>query len=262
MSQLLADAVAVQRMGEIPWPDNVQLFQPYEVGQILMTDFASCLSVKTYLNMLGLKFQTELRQNAEYMSPSGRVPFIKVGSLIVSEFEPIVAIVNAKGHCLSSHLADEQKAEMKAYISLVDSVLVNAVLHILWFDKETYTEVTKVRCGSPYKWPLNKLIPLKKYYEVKRLLKSLGWAGKSLSEVYDGVNSCCQSLSEKLGEQPFFFGEKPTELDAVVFGHLYTLITTALPADRLTEIVRSHANLAAFCQRVHEQYFVDSQNSA
>jgi len=41
------------------------------VGQILMTDFASCLSVKTYLNMLGLKFQTELRQNAEYMSPSG-----------------------------------------------------------------------------------------------------------------------------------------------------------------------------------------------
>jgi len=41
------------------------------VGQILMTEFASCLSVKTYLNMLGLKFQTELRQNAEYMSPSG-----------------------------------------------------------------------------------------------------------------------------------------------------------------------------------------------
>ena len=41
------------------------------VGQILMTDFARCLSVKTYLNMLGLKFQTELRQNAEYMSPSG-----------------------------------------------------------------------------------------------------------------------------------------------------------------------------------------------
>jgi len=36
-----------------------------------MTDFASCLSVKTYLNMVGLKFQTELRQNAEYMSPSG-----------------------------------------------------------------------------------------------------------------------------------------------------------------------------------------------
>jgi len=55
---------------------------------------------------------------------------------------------------------------------------------------------------------------------------------------------------------------RPTELDAAVFGHLYTLITTALPTDRLTEIVQSHKNLAEFCQRVHQQYFVDVQNSA
>lgn len=262
MSHLLADAVAVQRIGETPWPDNVQLFQPYEVGQILMTDFARCLSVKTYLNMLGLKFQTELRHNAEYMSPSGKVPFIKVGPLIVSEFEPIIAIINAKGHCLSSHLTDEQRAEMKAYMSLAENVFVNAVLYVLWCDSETYRKVTQVRNGSPYRWPLSKLIPLKKYYEVKRLLQSLGWTKKSLSEVYDSVDTCCQSLSEKLGDQRFFFGEKPTELDAVVFGHLYTLITTALPADRLTEIVQSHKNLAEFCQRVHQQYFVDVQNSA
>jgi hypothetical protein len=41
------------------------------VGQIQMPEFASCLSVKTFLNMCGLKFQTELRANAEFMSPSG-----------------------------------------------------------------------------------------------------------------------------------------------------------------------------------------------
>lgn len=55
---------------------------------------------------------------------------------------------------------------------------------------------------------------------------------------------------------------RPTELDAAVFGHLYTLITTALPADRLTEIVQAYTNLAEFCQRVHQQYFVDVTNSA
>jgi len=33
-------------------------------------------------------------------SVAGKVPFIKVGSLIVSEFEPIVTVVNAKvGFC-------------------------------------------------------------------------------------------------------------------------------------------------------------------
>jgi len=43
--------------------------------------------------------------------------------------------------------------------------------------------VTQVRNGSPYRWPLSKLIPLKKYYEVKRLLQSLGWTKKSLPGV-------------------------------------------------------------------------------
>jgi len=33
-----------------------------------------------------------------YMA-TGKVPFIKVGSLIVSEFEPIVTVVNAKVCC-------------------------------------------------------------------------------------------------------------------------------------------------------------------
>jgi len=55
---------------------------------------------------------------------------------------------------------------------------------------------------------------------------------------------------------------RPSELDAAVFGQLYTLITTALPADQLSEIVQSYTNLAEFCQRVHKQYFVDVQNSA
>ena len=61
--------------------------------------------------------------------------------------------------------------------------------------------MTKVRNGSPYKWPLNKLIPLRKYYEVKRLLHSLGWTKKSLSEVsevlpavYGMVFSNCYSF--------------------------------------------------------------------
>jgi len=35
---------------------------------------------------------------------AGKVPFIKVGSLIVSEFEPIIAVVNAKvGYSVKCH---------------------------------------------------------------------------------------------------------------------------------------------------------------
>ncbi len=36
------------------------------------------------------------RSNAESMSPSGKVPFIKAGAFVVSEMDPIVAFVNTK----------------------------------------------------------------------------------------------------------------------------------------------------------------------
>jgi metaxin len=262
MSYLTADLHTLQLAGRTPWPDNVRLFQPYEVGQILMPEFASCLSVKTFLNMCGLKFQTELKANAEFMSPSGKIPFLEIGSLLVSELEPVVAIAAAKGYSLNQHLTDEQRADMKAYMMMIHNVFVTSQLYILWYDKETREMVTNPRYGSYYKWPLNKLLPLRKYYEVAQLLHSKGWANKSKDEVYDEISLCCQSLSEKLGNQQFFFGSKPTELDALIFGHLFTALTTTLPSDRLAEAVRNCANLTDFCRRIHDAYFSDSHNDA
>ena len=43
--------------------------------QITFPDYAACLSVKTFLHMCGLNFTTELRVNAEAMSPSGESDF-------------------------------------------------------------------------------------------------------------------------------------------------------------------------------------------
>ena len=55
-----------------PWPKDVQLFQPYEVEQVLLADNASCLAVQAFLHMANLEFTIEMRANVEHMSPSGK----------------------------------------------------------------------------------------------------------------------------------------------------------------------------------------------
>ncbi|KAH9639519.1 hypothetical protein HF086_006492 [Spodoptera exigua] len=102
------------QMAQEPWPDNVKLFQPYEVEQILLPDNASCLAVQAFLKMCNLPFEVEMRWNAEFMSPSGRVPFIKCGAFVVSELEPIVQFAANKGVSLCGKLSTEEKAEMRA----------------------------------------------------------------------------------------------------------------------------------------------------
>ncbi|XP_030890608.1 metaxin-2 isoform X2 [Leptonychotes weddellii] len=212
---------------------------------------------KAFLQMCNLPIKVVCRANAEYMSPSGKVPFIHVGNQVVSELGPIVQFVKAKGHSLSDGLDEVQKAEMKAYMELVNNMLLTAELYLQWCDEATVGEITHARYGSPYPWPLNHILAYQKQWEVKRKMKAIGWGNKTLDQVLEDVDQCCQALSQRLGTQPYFFNKQPTELDALVFGHLYTILTTQLTNDELSEKVKNYSNLLAFCRRIEQHYFED-----
>nr|CAD7438136.1 unnamed protein product [Timema bartmani]CAD7462330.1 unnamed protein product [Timema tahoe] len=47
----------------------------------------------------------------------------------------------------------------------------------------------------------------------------------------------------------------PTELDALVFGHVFTILTTPLPNNQFAGIVRGYDNLIELCKRVEKDYF-------
>lgn len=173
-----------------------------------MPDNANCLAVQAFLRMCNVEFQLETRSNAEYMSPSGRVPFIKCGAFIISEFDNIVSFMGNKGISLSEHLSPTCKSDMRAYMSLVDNVFFNAELYICWVDEATLNEVTKPRHGSVYPWPLNHFLNWQKRKEVIKKLNVLGWYNKTVEEVCGEVKNCCTILSERLENNEYFSGEE------------------------------------------------------
>uniref|UniRef100_A0A8C5BXV8 Thioredoxin-like fold domain-containing protein n=1 Tax=Gadus morhua TaxID=8049 RepID=A0A8C5BXV8_GADMO len=192
---LAAEAFVSQIAAVEPWPENATLYQPLKDDQILLSDCASSLAVQTYLRMCGLPVQVACKANAEYMSPSGKVPFVHVGNQVVSELGPIVQFTKAKGHSLSDGLDDVQRAEMKAYMELVHNMLLTA-------------EISRPRYSSPYSWPLNHILAYQKQWDVRRKMKAIGWGGKCLEQVYEDVSQCCQALSQRLGTQPYFFNKQ------------------------------------------------------
>lgn len=251
----LLDKIQYELGAQEPWPKDVKLYQPYEVEQILLPDNANCLAVQAFLRMCNLNFDIVSRANAEFMSPSGKVPFIRCGAFVISELEPIVQFVNTKGISLTSQLENDQKCDIRAYMSLVHNVLENAELYLCWCDKETYNEVTKPRNGSVYPWPLNHLQNWTKRSHVIKRLKMMGWYSKTMDQVYHEVENCCQALADRLDGKEFFFGKNPTELDALIFGHLFTILTTPLPNSHIANIVRNFPSLINLVQRVEKDYF-------
>ncbi|XP_076653289.1 metaxin-2 isoform X2 [Halictus rubicundus] len=255
-SDLLEDTIAMELEAKEELPDTIALYQPFVVEQILLHDYANCLAVQTFLKMCGIGVEIESRSNAEYMSPTGRVPFIKCGSIIHSEFDRIVSFIESKGKSLSSNLSSTCKADMRAYMSLVNNVLLNAELYICWVDEETLNNVTKHRHGSIYPWPLNHFLNWQKRREVIKKLNVLSWYNKSVEEVCNEVENCCKALSERLDSNEYFSGDKtPNELDALVFGHIFSIITTPLRDNKLANIVRKYTLLVEHCKRIETSIF-------
>lgn len=157
--------------------------------------------------MCNLNFEVEPKSNAEYMSPSGKVPFIRCGAFLISEFDNIVAFIGSKGISLSEHLNNTEKSDIRAFISLVNNIFVNAELYICWVHEKTLNLVTKPRHGSVYPWPLNHVLNWQKRKQVIKKLNVLGWYKKTLDKVFEEVNLCCMALTQRL-EQKFFFGDK------------------------------------------------------
>ena len=44
-------------------------------------------------------------------------------------------------------------------------------------------------------------------------------------------------------------------IDALVFGHLFTILTTPLPDNRLKAIVQQFNNLVKLCENIERDYF-------
>uniref|UniRef100_A0A2M4AV73 Putative mitochondrial outer membrane protein n=2 Tax=Anopheles triannulatus TaxID=58253 RepID=A0A2M4AV73_9DIPT len=241
------------------WPRDAVLYQPYEEEQILLAENASCLAVRTYLKMRNLPTALEQRANAEFISPGGKrtkLPVLRVENFIYAEFDHIVTFVDQNfGKTLSEFLSPEDKDVMRSSICLVEHLLTNAEHYVSWSLPEVRETVTKQRNGCVYPFPLNHVQNWRKEAAVKRQLRLTEYHNADLAKVMEVVHHLCQDLSFRLGDKRYFFGDQPTELDALVFGHLYSIITMPLPNNELAKMVSQEENLVQFCKNIDRTFY-------
>ncbi|KAJ1679017.1 hypothetical protein EV182_002900, partial [Spiromyces aspiralis] len=91
---------------------------------------------------------------------------------------------------------------------------------------------------------------------IYRLAKSKFSKDYSTHQVTRVAQKYLTALSEKLGSKPYFFGNEPTELDVVCYGHLSLMLYPALDPHHsilATLIERDYPSLVDFCNRVFDR---------
>ena len=91
----------------------------------------------------------------------------------------------------------------------------------------------------------------------KTIAKSLhlqGLGRHSQDDIYRLACDDLTALSAFLGDKPYFFGAKPTEIDATAYGFL-AQIMWAPGSRRPREHLQQTRNLPAFCERMKQTYY-------
>jgi len=157
-------------------------------------------------------------------------------------------------------LEPEQYADVLALKALVTDKIHPYVLYSLWVDSRNFTEFSRPLYAKKCAFPLNFIVPGRLYkssydfLQVTKLnaSKTTDVIGEELHlEAVDAINL----LSSFLGDKEFFFGERPTSFDAMIFAYLAPLIKAKLASTKLQTHVKACDNLVKFVSRILVRYF-------
>nr|KAJ3419356.1 cytosolic factor, phosphatidylinositol/phosphatidylcholine transfer protein [Polyrhizophydium stewartii] len=185
--------------------------------------------------------------------------------------------VHGPGLDLDSELSPRQRAESQAwvrsldqplpttvrppsrFIALIEDKLYDALLYTWWMENENYQKSTFPTLSRSLTFFGRYQVPAQLKEKARQRLmqyRDLRVDGETVPEIYLIARDVYRALADKLGDKPFFFGNSPTTLDAIAFGHLSLHAYPSLAVPKLFSLLTfEFPTLIAYCARLKNQIF-------
>jgi glutathione S-transferase len=207
------------------------------------------LKLETWLRLAGLPYQIVPTRNPG-QGPKGKLPFIEDddGTVLGDSSLIIAHLMRTRGIELDRELSREQRAQALALQRLVEDHFYFIGVWSRWMDPEGWQSFGPALFGSLAP-PLRQIIAPFVRRQVRHSLHAQGLGRHSRTELYAMGRADLEALAVALNDRPFFFGERPTTIDAIAYGCLDNLINLPIETE-LKRIAQDFPNLAAYCARM------------
>uniref|UniRef100_H9G653 Metaxin n=2 Tax=Anolis carolinensis TaxID=28377 RepID=H9G653_ANOCA len=220
-----------------------------------------CLAVLAYARFTGAPLKVH-KVSSPWRSPSGTLPALKTPDEgVLSDPQQIITYLRKQRFNADYDLSARQGADTLAFVSLLQEKLLPVLIHTFWVDAKNYVELTRKWYAEAIPFPLNFFLPGRMQKQQLERLQTV--CGENCleneeeleKELYREARECLTLLSQRLGQQKFFFGDSPASLDAVVFSHLAPLLKAKLPNAKIQQHLKSLPNLCNYCTSILSLYF-------
>ncbi|EDV22577.1 uncharacterized protein TRIADDRAFT_28825 [Trichoplax adhaerens] len=210
------------------------------------------LKLETYFRMAGIKYESDLTGK---FSKNGKIPWVVIDGQPLGDTAFITEYVNKKYNIdLDKNLSELDKSMAHSYRKMLE-------------ENTFWAAINYGRLVDNFPWLLKELgVPsalswIAKLTVRRRLLKNMwghGIGRHNGEEIQSIAMQDIKACAEFLDNKPFFMGDQPTSIDAVIFGFMAELIWF-MPPDHWTIklITEEYTNVVDYCERMKAKYWPD-----
>ena len=213
------------------------------------------LKLATWLRMVNIPFDF-VTANDPSKGPKGKSPWIEYGTVRMGDSALIIEHLEERfGINLDTHLDARQRALAKSVQRMLEEHYHQCFEHQLFFGRGAEGRLQEFASSMPI--PLRWLVPtvLKRAFTKQLYARGMGRHAEDV--IIAQGKSDLDTLAVLLGDQPYVLGDRPSSIDACVFGFLGVSLYVA-GDNPLYQYGASLKNLMGYCERMRANYFPET----
>ena len=212
------------------------------------------LKVEMALSYLGLSYNNSevsiLKINK--LSPTGKVPWIKVGNELIGDSELILAhLDNTNQGRLYDHLSDREKSLGMAYLRLAEHHLFWLMVSARWLHSNQLDQLKTDWFGSYPKF-VSDFIAKNGKRNVERFCFTQGIGRLNQKEQFIAAKQDLESLAYRLESNDYLLGEFLTVYDFSI-SSLLSCIVEFNPSNWLSDLAKDYPVLKTYMRKTQKE---------
>ncbi len=213
------------------------------------------LKLATWMRMAGVPFDVVVENNLG-KGPKGKSPWIEHGNVRMGDSTLIIEYLKKQyGVELDAHLDAGQRALAMAVQRMLEEHYHQCFEHQLFFGRGAEERLKEFASTMPI--PLRWLVPTVLKRAFRKQLHARGMGRHTEDVIIAQGKADLDTVSQLLGDKPYFLGDEPSAIDACVFGFLGVSLYVA-GDNPLYRYGASLDNLMRYCERMRTRYFPET----
>jgi glutathione S-transferase len=211
-----------------------------------------CCKLETWLRITGVPYEV-IDTPDPRKGPKGKLPFIDDGGARIADTTLIVDhLVKTRGVDPDARLGSSERA----IALLVQRTLEEHYAFVLAYThlvREDGVRHTRARFDS-VPAIVRPLVARTVLGQIKKILWYQGILRHSEKDMFELALRDWRAVLSVMSDGPFFFGDEPTGIDAIVFGVLATTVLTPVESP-IRDFLRSKPALVTYAERMRSRFF-------